>query len=44
MTLCGWGRKPFVILYVNLSPIAHSPLGSLSNDLKAIEYTSPRVG
>ena len=42
--MCGWRRKPFVILYVNLSPIAHSPLGSLSNDLKAIKYTSPRVG
>ena len=42
--MCGRGRKPFVIPYVNLFSIAHMPLGTFSNNPKAIENAPPRVG
>ena len=42
--MCGWGRKPFVVSYVNLFSIAHTPPGTLSNNPKAIENAPPRVG
>ena len=43
-SVCGWGREPFVAPYVNLFSIAHMPLGTLSNNPKAIENAPPRVG
>ena len=42
--MSGWGREPFVILYMNLFAITHTPPGTLSNNTQAIENASPRVG
>ena len=42
--MCGGGGEPFVIPYVNLFAIAHTPPGSFSNNLQTIKNAPPRVG
>ena len=42
--MCGEGREPFIIPYVNSFAIAHFPSSSLSNDFHIVKNTSPGVG
>ena len=42
--VCGRGGEPFIIPYVNLFVIAHSPSSSLSNDFYTVKNVSPGVG